>query len=190
MEKKTEVAVFEICGESKENVEACKKWLKELIEGEQEEKCFQDVVIETFDEAEIQKLNDLQRRLHIAIQLDKDKSPPRILVSGIPRDVIEAYTEIQQLIDAVKHDQEEKSKAQLVQKLVEWQHQSNGNDFIAFDMITNLHLEDGKISDKTYVDVQLQGKTWHANLKKMHAKDDKKTSIKIRRVEKGNEKLD
>ncbi|XP_066467944.1 protein mono-ADP-ribosyltransferase PARP14 [Tiliqua scincoides] len=184
VEKKTEVAVFEICGKTKANVEGAEKWLKELILGEQTEKHFQDVVIEMFDEAEIQKLNDLQRRLHIAIHLEKEKSPPLILVSGIPRDVMDAYTEIQKLIDTVKHDQEEKFKAQLIQKLVEWQFQSNGDNFIPFDMLTNLHLEEGKINNEKHVDIQFQGKKYQANIKKMCATDDQKRSVKIKRVEK------
>ncbi|KAJ6665482.1 hypothetical protein lerEdw1_003323 [Lerista edwardsae] len=184
LEKKTEVAVFEICGKTKTNVEDAEKWLKDLILGEQTEKRFQDVVIETFDEAEIKKLNDLQRRLHIAIHLEKEKSPPLILVSGIPRDVMDAYTEIQMLIDTVKHDQEEKSKAQLVQNLVEWQYQSNGDIFLAFDVITNLHLEDGKINKKTHVNIQLQGKNYRVNIEKMYATDDQKRRIDIRRVSK------
>lgn len=189
LEKKTEVAVFEICGKAKTNVEDAEKWLKDLILREQTEQRFQDIVIETFDEAEIQKLNDLQRRLHIAILLEKEKSPPLILVSGIPRDVMDAYAEIQTLIDTVKHNQEEKSKAQLVQNLVQWQYQSNGDVFLAFDVITNLHLEDGKINKKTHVKIQLQGKNYWANIKKMHATDDQKRHIEIRRVSNGNERL-
>ncbi|XP_063144814.1 protein mono-ADP-ribosyltransferase PARP14-like [Candoia aspera] len=189
LEKKIEMASFEICGENRENVEDAVAWLKKLIFQEQTENLIVDDLIDMFDDAEIKKLNDLQKRLHIAIQLDKMQSPPFILVSGVPRDVLTAFTEIQNLLKYLKADQEKKSKAELAKVLVEWQYCTNGDAFVAFDMLSNLDLEDAKISKKKQVQVQIQGENYTADLNKMCVVDSQGKSIKINRVGKNEDKL-
>ncbi|XP_053143016.1 protein mono-ADP-ribosyltransferase PARP14 [Hemicordylus capensis] len=189
LEKREERAIFEICGESKKNVEAAETWLKQLILQEQTEKNICHELIDMFDDEEIKKLNGLQKRLHISIQLEMNESPPFILVSGIPRDVLDAFEEIQKLIDNIKNDREEKSKAELAQNLVEWQYSINGNTFTPFDMITNLHLEDAKISNKMHIGIQLQGNSYTTDIKQMTAKDGQGRSISIKRITKDQGKL-
>nr|XP_056717390.1 protein mono-ADP-ribosyltransferase PARP14-like [Euleptes europaea] len=189
LEKKLEVAVFEICGERKKNVEDTEAWLKQLILQEQTEKCISDVLIEMFDEAEIKQLNDLQRRLHITIHLDKKQSPPSILVSGIPRDVLEAYMHIQKLIQTMKDDREEQSKAKLAHNLVEWQYSPKGDLFLPFDLLDNLHLEDAKINNTVKARINIQGKSYMADFKNLTATDSQGKSISIRRMAKEEGKL-
>ncbi|XP_042301491.1 protein mono-ADP-ribosyltransferase PARP14-like isoform X2 [Sceloporus undulatus] len=175
LEKKVEVAVFEICGEDRKNVDAAESWLKKLILQEQAENRITDELIDMFDDAEIQKLNELQKRLHIAIQLEKKQSPPFILVSGIPRDVLTAFTEIQDLIKKMKDDREERSKAELAKNLVEWQYSKDGDKYTSVDMLANLHLEDAMISKKMHVNIQIDGKAYMVDLKNMSAHHKGKT---------------
>ncbi|XP_062972727.1 protein mono-ADP-ribosyltransferase PARP14-like isoform X2 [Elgaria multicarinata webbii] len=189
LEKKVEVAVFEICGESREKVEDAESWLKKMILQEQTENCISDEMIDMFDDTEIKKLNELQKSLHIAIQLEKKQSPPFILLSGIPRDVLTAFTEIQGLIKTMKENREEKSKAELVKNLVEWQYCTSGNVFVAFNMLVNLHLEDSKINNKTHVNIQIHGKSYIANLRNMFATDSLGKCVNIRRIAKDEGKL-
>ncbi|XP_061464993.1 protein mono-ADP-ribosyltransferase PARP14-like isoform X2 [Rhineura floridana] len=189
LEKKMEVAVFEVCGESKENVEDAESWLRKMILQEQTENRISDELIDLFDDGEIKKLNDLQKRLDIAIQLERKQSPPFILLSGIPRDVLTAYTEIQNLLRRIKDDREEKSKAELAQHLVEWQYSTNGNVFAPFDMLSNLHLEDAKISNKKSITIQIFGKSYTADITNMCATDGQGSSVDIRRVAKEQGRL-
>ncbi|KAL8183202.1 UNVERIFIED_CONTAM: hypothetical protein K2H54_023067 [Gekko kuhli] len=189
LEKKSEVAVFEICGEHKKNIENTEAWLKQLILQEQTENCISDVLIDMFDEAEIKQLNDLQRRLHIAIDLDRKQSPPSITIAGIPRDVLEAFTEIQTLIQRMKDNREEQSKAKLAQNLVEWQYSPNEDQFHPFDLLDNLHLEDAKISNTKQVKISIQGKSYMADIKKRIATDNQGRKISIKRIAKEEGKL-
>ncbi|XP_077176452.1 protein mono-ADP-ribosyltransferase PARP14 [Paroedura picta] len=189
LEKKSEVAVFEICGEHKKKVEDTEAWLKQLILQEQAEQHISDVLIDMFDEAAIKQLNDLQRRLHIAISLDRKQSPPVITVSGIPRDVLKAFKEIQALIQRMKDDQEEQSKAKLAQNLVEWQYSLNGEKFLPFGLLDNLHLEDAKINNNPSVKVNIQGNDYNVDVKNTTATDNKGRSIRVKRMAKEEGKL-
>ncbi|XP_062830403.1 protein mono-ADP-ribosyltransferase PARP14 isoform X2 [Anolis carolinensis] len=188
LEKKVEVAVFEICGEDRQKVEGAEAWLKKMILQEQSENLIDDELIDMFDNAEIQKLNDLQKRLHIAIELKKNQSPPSILVSGIPRDVLTASTEIQKLIKKKKEEREERSKAELAKNLVEWQYCKDGDVYRPFEMLPNLHLEDAKISNKMNVNVQINGKTYVVDMINMNAQGHGKT-LSIKRIAKGEGKV-
>ncbi|XP_039179734.1 protein mono-ADP-ribosyltransferase PARP14-like isoform X2 [Crotalus tigris] len=189
LEKKIEISSFEICGENWKKVEEAEAWLRKLIFKEQTENLIVDDSIDTFADAEIKRLNDLQKRLNIAIHLNKTESPPFILVSGIPRDVLTAFTEIQNLLKTLKADQEKKSKAELVKVLVEWQYCANGNVFLPFDTLSNLDLEDAKIIKKGQIQVQIQGQKYTANLNKMCVVDNQGKSMKIKRVGKDEGKL-
>ncbi|XP_015284490.1 PREDICTED: poly [ADP-ribose] polymerase 14 [Gekko japonicus] len=189
LEKKSEVAVFEICGEQKKNVDDTEAWLKQLILQEQAEKRIPDELIEMFEDAEIKQLNDLQRRLHIAIHLDRKQSPPSITVSGIPRDVLEAFTEIQTLIQRMKDNREEQSMGKLVQNLVEWQYSPNGDLFQPVDLLDNLHLENAKGDNTGLVKISIQGKSYMADVQNRTATDNQGKRISIRRIAKEEGKL-
>ncbi|KAJ7345856.1 hypothetical protein JRQ81_001806 [Phrynocephalus forsythii] len=181
LKKKVEVTVFEICGESKKNVTDAESWLKKLILEEQSDSHITDELIGLFDDAEVERLNDLQKKLHIAIQLEREQSPPFILVSGIPRDILKATTEIQKLIKRIKEDQEKKSKAELVWNLVEWHYCTQGDTYQPFDMLTNLHLEDARISNKTSINIQIHGRSYKVAIQKMQADGQGKT-VPIKRI--------
>ncbi|XP_033019276.1 protein mono-ADP-ribosyltransferase PARP14 [Lacerta agilis] len=181
VEKKVEVAVFEICGESKENVQEAKSWLKEMILREQTEKLISDESIDLFDDEKIKELNNLQKRLHIAIQLERKQSPPFILISGIPRDVLEAYSQIDDLVKKIKRDREEQSKAELAHNLVEWQYSTKGNDFAPFDKLSNLHLEDARMSKKS-INIQIRGRSYTVDTINMHAVDGQGQTVNIKRI--------
>ncbi|KAH0621328.1 hypothetical protein JD844_022485 [Phrynosoma platyrhinos] len=188
LEKKIEVAVFEICGEDSKNVDAAESWLKKMILQEQLEIRIVDELIDMFDDAEIQKLNELQKRLHIAIQLEREQSPPFILVSGIPRDVLTAFTEIQDLIKKMKDEREERSKAELAKNLVDWQYSKDGYNYKSVDMLANLHLEDAKISNKMHINIQIHGTAYRVDFKNMCAYHKEKT-ILIKRIAKEEGKV-
>ncbi|XP_058050767.1 protein mono-ADP-ribosyltransferase PARP14-like isoform X2 [Ahaetulla prasina] len=189
LEKKIETSSFDLCGKSREKVEEAEAWLRKLVFKEQTENRIVDDLIDIFADAEIKRLNDLQKRLHIVIHLNKMESPPFILVSGFPRDVLTAFTEIQNLLKALKADQEKKSKAELAQVLVEWQYCAKGNVFVAFDSLSNLDLEDAKISKKKQIQVQIQGQNYIADLNKMCIVNSQGENMKIKRVVKDEGKL-
>ncbi|XP_075567608.1 protein mono-ADP-ribosyltransferase PARP14 isoform X2 [Pelecanus crispus] len=188
LEKKVDLATFQICGESQENVDATETWIKNLILKEQFENSISDELIENFDDSHIAALADLQRRNHVTIQLE-DKHPPHsIKISGISRDVCFVTVEVQKMIKKIKDTEEEQSKAELVYNLVQWRYAGSNDSFVAFDKLTNMRLEDAKIAKKTYLTVQINNKNYKVDLNTLQAKGDQGKTMNIQRVPKNEDK--
>ncbi|NXF57405.1 PAR14 polymerase, partial [Ciccaba nigrolineata] len=189
LEKKVDLATFQICGESQKNVDATEAWIKNLILKEQFENSISDELIENFDERQIGTLTDLQRRKHVTIQLDNKLSPPCIKISGITRDVYFVSVEVQKMIQKIKDTEEERSKAELVCNLVEWRYPRSNDSFVAFDKLTNMQLEDAKMAKKPYLTVKINKKNYSVNLNTLQANDEQGKTITIQRVPKNEGKL-
>ncbi|KFQ91695.1 Poly [ADP-ribose] polymerase 14, partial [Nipponia nippon] len=179
---------FQICGESQKDVDATESWIKNLILKEQLENSISDELIEKFDERQIDALADLQRRKHVTIQLENKLSPPCVKISGISRDVWFVSTEVQKMIQKIKDFEEEQSKAELVYNLVEWRYQGSNDSFVAFDKLTNMQLEDAKITKKTHLPVKIKKKNYTVDLNTLQATDDQGKTINIQRVPKNEDK--
>ncbi|NXS47671.1 PAR14 polymerase, partial [Balaeniceps rex] len=189
LEKKVDLATFQICGESQKNVDATETWIKNLILKEQFENIISDELIENFDERQIDTLADLQRSNHVTIQLEDKLSPPSIKISGISRDVCFVSVEVQKMIQKIKDAEEEQSKAELVYNLVEWRYPGRNDSFVAFDKLTNMQLEDAKIAKKPHLTVTINKKNYKVDLNTLQANDDQGKTINIQRVPKNEGKL-
>ncbi|NXU50547.1 PAR14 polymerase, partial [Turnix velox] len=189
LEKKVDLAIFQICGESKKNVDETETWLKNLISKEQLENVISDELIENFDEKHIDALADLQRRKHVTIQLENKHPPHHIKITGISRDVCFVFVEVQKMIQKIKDAEEEQSKAELVYNLVEWRFPGSKGIFVAFDKLTNMQLEDAKIAKKTHLTVKINKSNYNVDLNTLQAHDDRGKTISIQRVAKNEGKL-
>ncbi|KAM6398598.1 protein mono-ADP-ribosyltransferase PARP14 [Pluvialis apricaria] len=188
LEKKIDLATFQICGESKKNVDATESWIKNLISKEQFENIISDELIENFDERQIQTLADLQKTKHVTIQLENKHSPHHIKISGVSRDVCFVSVEVQKMIQKIKDTEEERSKAELVYNLVEWRYPGSNHSFVAFDKLTNMQLEDAKIAKKTHLTVKINKNNYNVDLNTLQASDDQGKTISIQRVPKNEDK--
>ncbi|XP_074001335.1 protein mono-ADP-ribosyltransferase PARP14-like [Numenius arquata] len=188
LEKKVDLATFQICGESKKNVDATESWIKNLILKEQFENIISDELIENFDERQIDALADLQRRKHVTIQLENKHSPHHIKISGISRDVCFVSVEVQKMIQKIKDTEEEQSKAELVYNLVEWRYPGSNGSFVAFDKLTNMQLEDAKIAKKPHLTVRISKNNYNVDLNNLQAIDDQGRTLNIQRVPKNEDK--
>ncbi|NXC68076.1 PAR14 polymerase, partial [Anhinga anhinga] len=189
LEKKVYVATFQICGESQKNVDATESWIKNLILKEQFENIISDELIENFDERQIKTLQDLQRTKQVTIQLENKVFPPCIKIFGISRDVWFVSVEVQNMIKKIKDTEEELSKAKLVYNLVEWRYPGSNDSFVAFDILTNMQLEDAKIAKKPHLTVKINKKNYKVDLNTLQASDDQGRTINIQRVPKNEGKL-
>ena len=189
LEKKVDLATFQICGESQKNVDATESWIKNFILKEQFENSISDELIENFDETQMNTLADLQKTNHVTIQLENKLSPPCIKISGISRDVCFVSVEIQKMIQKMKDTEEERSKAELVYNLVEWKYTGSNNSFVAFDKLTNMQLEDAKIAKKPHLTVKINNNNYKVDLNTLQANDDQGKTINIQRVPKNEGKL-
>nr|XP_009942545.1 PREDICTED: poly [ADP-ribose] polymerase 14-like [Opisthocomus hoazin] len=188
LEKKVDLATFQICGESQKNVDATESWIKNFILKEQFENSISDELIENFDETQMNTLADLQKTNHVTIQLENKLSPPCIKISGISRDVCFVSVEIQKMIQKMKDTEEERSKAELVYNLVEWKYTGSNNSFVAFDKLTNMQLEDAKIAKKPHLTVKINNNNYKVDLNTLQANDDQGKTINIQRVPKNEDK--
>ncbi|NWH63475.1 PAR14 polymerase, partial [Geococcyx californianus] len=188
LEKKVYLATFQICGESQKKVDAAESWIKNLILKEQFENSISDELIENLDEMQIDTLADLQRRKHVTIQLENELSPPCIKVSGISRDVCLVSVEVQKMLQKIKDTEEERSKAELIYNLVEWKYPRSNDNFVAFDKLTNMQLEDAKIAKKPHLIVNINKNYYKVDLNTLQASDDQGKTINIQRVPKNEDK--
>ncbi|NXA09460.1 PAR14 polymerase, partial [Sapayoa aenigma] len=189
LKKKVDLVIFQICGESQENVDAAESWIKNLILKEQFETSISNELIASFDKRQTDALEDLQRRKHVTIQIENKLSPPLIKISGFSRDVCFVSVEVQKMIQKIKDAKEERSKAELLYKLVEWRYLGSNDTFFAFDKLTNMQLEDAKIAKKPYLNVTINKKNYKVDLNALEASDDKGKTLSIQRVSKSEGKL-
>ncbi|NXF01618.1 PAR14 polymerase, partial [Smithornis capensis] len=189
LKKKVNLVVFQICGESQENVDAAESWIKKLILKEQFETSISNELIENFDKRQIDALDDLQTRHHVNIEIEDKCSPPQIKISGISRDVCFVSVQVQKMIQEMKDAEDEQSKAELVYNLVEWRYLENNDTFVAFDKLTNMQLEDARRAKKPYLDVKINKKNYRVDLNTLQASDNQDKTISIQRVSKSEGKL-
>ncbi|XP_074857419.1 protein mono-ADP-ribosyltransferase PARP14-like [Carettochelys insculpta] len=183
LQKKIEPTVFQFCGESQKNVEDAAAWIRNLILKEQHEMSVTDEAILSFEEQEFAELEDLQKKLHITIQLDSKDTIPSIQISGVTKDVLRANLEIQHIIKRVREFQEEQYKAELLSSLVKWQYLEN-DQYLSFDKLTNLRIEDAAMLNQREIDITFNNRNYRVDLVAKRAIDDRGKSMAIVRVSK------
>lgn len=178
LEKKTESAIFQVCGENETCVENALSWIQDLIKKEQCPYTSEDECIKDFDEKEFQELNELQRNLNITIFLDHKR--PLIEVWGI-KDAIKARDAIENMIKRVRLAKEQESRAACVSEFIEWQYEDN-NIFHNFDKITNLQLEEAKKEQRKTVNIKINHQSYTVDLKLYTATGAKGRNLSVRRL--------
>ncbi|XP_037692811.1 protein mono-ADP-ribosyltransferase PARP14 [Choloepus didactylus] len=181
LEKKTESAIFQVCGENEKSVENTISWLQDLIKNEQFTYINQDDCIKNFEEKEYQELNMLQKNLNITISLDRKK--PLIEVLGISRDVIKATSTIEGMIKRVRLDKEKESRADCISEFIEWQY-NDSNTFQPFDKMTNLQLEDARRAKRKTISVKINNQSYTVDLNTNTATDGRGHSLPVQRLTK------
>uniref|UniRef100_G1Q873 Poly [ADP-ribose] polymerase n=1 Tax=Myotis lucifugus TaxID=59463 RepID=G1Q873_MYOLU len=181
LEKKTESAIFQVCGENETCVENALSCLQNLMEKEQSLYTSEEECIKDFDEKEYQELNKLQKDLNILVELDHQK--PLIKVSGISRDVEQARNAVEEMIKTVRSAKEQESRADYITEFVEWQYDDN-NTYRSFDKITNMKLEEARKKQGKTVDVQINNQNYTVDMKTCIATGANGHSLQIQRITK------
>ncbi|XP_059543633.1 protein mono-ADP-ribosyltransferase PARP14-like isoform X2 [Myotis daubentonii] len=181
LEKKTESAIFQVCGENETCVEHALYCLQYLMEKEQSLYTSEEECIKDFDEKEYQELNKLQKDLNILVELDHQK--PLIKVSGISRDVEQARNAVEEMIKTVRSAKEQESRADYITEFVEWQYDDN-NTYRSFDKITNMKLEEARKKQGKTVDVLINNQNYTVDMKTCIATGANGHSLQIQRITK------
>ncbi|NXS08083.1 PAR14 polymerase, partial [Neodrepanis coruscans] len=183
LEKKINVAVVQICGENKKEVEDAENWLRSAILKEQFQIELVDDCIADFGEEESEELRHLQKTLKIALYL-RDTS---ILISGFEKDVWIAHSAVQKMILRVKTVKQEEAQAELFKNLIEWKYLEN-DSYVPFDSITNMRLEKAYTGKQKSISVTIGDQKYTVHMERRYAVDDQGKQILIRRVDKSEGK--
>ncbi|NXM34300.1 PAR14 polymerase, partial [Oxyruncus cristatus] len=182
LEKKMDLAVVQICGEIKKEVEEAENWLRSAISKEQLQTEIVDDSISHFSEKENEELHHIQKKLKIALFL-KGTS---IRISGFGKDVWIAHSAIQKMILRVKAAKQEEVQAGLLQNVIEWQYFEE-DSYVPFDSLTNMQLENAYKGKQKSISVTIGEKKYTVNMKLKYAVDDQGKQTAIRRVDKSED---
>ncbi|NWU30630.1 PAR14 polymerase, partial [Dyaphorophyia castanea] len=182
LEKKIDLAVVQICGENKKEVEEAEKWLRSAISKEQSQTEIVDESIPHFGEEEDEKLDELEEELNIVLQRRSNS----IKISGVAKDVWRASSAVHEMILRVKADKEKETEAKLIQYLVEWKYSENG-PYVPFDSLTNLELENAYRRKQKIIEVTIGERMFTVDMERKTAVDAQDKQISIRRVDKAED---
>ncbi|XP_040214270.1 LOW QUALITY PROTEIN: protein mono-ADP-ribosyltransferase PARP14-like [Rana temporaria] len=174
-----EPVVFSLCAEDKRSVEKTKAWLHKMIDSEQAEKVITEECISELEEAEVQKISDLQKSFQVSVIYKP--ADPSIRIVGLTRDVLPVSGEIEKVINRVKDRNNRERAAELTGKLVEWSY-DNGGTMIPFDKVTNLELEEAKNDKTAQITIQIRGNQYTVSVQRETATDQRGNQIQIQRV--------
>ncbi|XP_054895199.1 protein mono-ADP-ribosyltransferase PARP14-like isoform X2 [Poeciliopsis prolifica] len=157
-------AVFQLCADNQRNLSTVKKRISELILNEQAQRTIRDQYIHQFTQADMDELKALQRNLTVSIRLDRgqEDQEPQIHLEGLTRDVLTAESDIRNIIRRVERSENQKNKALLVRKQVEWKFQHWDGSMVSFDILTNLQLEEA-LEKSQSVKIKIKNETFNAD---------------------------
>ncbi|NWT07825.1 PAR14 polymerase, partial [Vireo altiloquus] len=182
LEKKIDLAVVQICGENKKEVEEAEKWLRNAISKEQSQTEIVHESISLFGEEEHEELDDLEEKLKIVLNV-KSAS---IGISGVTRDVYTASLAVHNMILRVKDAKEKEIQAELLQNSVEWKYSEKGS-YMPFNSLTNVELENAYMRKQKIVEVTIGERVYTVDMESKTAVDAQEKQISIIRVDKSED---
>ncbi|XP_060751201.1 protein mono-ADP-ribosyltransferase PARP14 isoform X1 [Tachysurus vachellii] len=176
-----EPVVFQLCGESQEDLNEAKNLITSFIVKEHMSTNIQDSAISNFSQEEADVLSNLQRELTVSIQLSKSGPEPVLTVEGLTRDVVKAECQIRDLIRKVEKNMTRQREAFLLMSQVEWQYQDSGK-FVPCDILTNYDLEQALLFKRPRLTIKINNDPYEANLTTGKAKG-KHGEIELARID-------
>ncbi|RMC18752.1 hypothetical protein DUI87_04648 [Hirundo rustica rustica] len=177
LEKKIDLAVVQICGENKNEVEEAEKWLRSTVSKEQSQIEIVDESISHFGEEEGEELDDLENKLKIVL----DVKSTSIEISGLTKDVCLASVAIHKMILRVKAAKE--IQAKLLQNSIEWKYFEK-DSYVPFNSLTNVELENAYMGKQKTVEVTNGEQIYTVDMERKTAVDAQGKQISIIRVDK------
>ncbi|NXB77054.1 PAR14 polymerase, partial [Donacobius atricapilla] len=179
-EKKINLAVVQICGENKKEVEEAETWLRSAISKEQSQTEIVDESISHFGEEEHEEIDDLEKKLKITLNL----KPTSIDISGITKDVCLAAVAVHKMILRVKGAKE--NQAKLLQNSIEWKYFGE-DSYVPFNSLTNVELENAYIGKQKTIKVTIGEQIYIVDMERKTAVDAQGRQISIIRVDKSED---
>ncbi|NXE34359.1 PAR14 polymerase, partial [Ptilorrhoa leucosticta] len=182
LEKKIDLAVVQICGENKKEVEEAEKWLRNAILKEQSQTEIVDESISHFGEEESEELGDLEDKLKIVLHLKSTS----IEISGVTKDVCIASLAVHKMILRVKTAKEKETHAKVLQNSVEWKYSEKGS-YVPFSSLTNVELENAYKGKQKIIEVTVGEQIYTVDMERKTAVDAQGRETPIIRVDKSED---
>ncbi|NWS86141.1 PAR14 polymerase, partial [Toxostoma redivivum] len=180
LEKKIDMAVVQICGEDKKEVEEAEKWLRNAISKEQSQTEIVDEYISHFGEEEREELDDLEQKFRINLDLKSTS----IEISGVTKDVCLASLAVDKMILRVKAAKE--TEAKLLQNSIEWKYFEK-DSYVPFNSLTNMDLENAYKGEQKTIDVTIGERIYTVDMDRKTAVDAQGGQILIIRIDKSED---
>ncbi|NWR47031.1 PAR14 polymerase, partial [Regulus satrapa] len=180
LEKKINLAIVQICGENKKEVEETEKWLRSAVAREQSQTEIVDESISHFGEEETEELDDLEKQLNILLNLKSNS----IEISGVTKDVCLASLAVHKMILRVKAAKE--AQAKLLQNSVEWKYFEK-DSYVPFNSLTNLELENAYKGKQKTIKVTIGEQIYTVDMERKAAVDAQGRETSIMRIDKSED---
>ncbi len=164
-----EPAVFQMCGETPEDLSEAKDMINSMILREHVTIPIRDPAITHFTKEDGEMLNAMQRELTVSVRLEKKDQDSVITLEGLTRDVHTAESRIRDMIRKVERNETQRSEAFFIRSMVQWQYQENGRSIKNFDMSTNYDLEQAYQKRRPTVKIKINNDEYEADLVRKEA---------------------
>ncbi|XP_048033781.1 protein mono-ADP-ribosyltransferase PARP14-like [Megalobrama amblycephala] len=167
--EKIEPAVFQLCGETSEDLREAIDTINSLIVREHLTIPISDPAIAHFTKEDVEMLNGMQREFTVSVRLEKKGQDSVITLEGLTRDVHTAESRIRDMIRKVERNEYRRREAFIISSMVNWQYQENGRNLKNFDMLTNYELEQAFQKRQPSVRIKINNDDYDADLVRKEA---------------------
>ncbi|XP_076130779.1 protein mono-ADP-ribosyltransferase PARP14-like isoform X2 [Alosa pseudoharengus] len=176
-------AIFQLCGETSQEVSRAKDCVTSFIMKEQASTQIQDPLISRFTQEDAKELQDLQRELTVSIRMEHRSTEPIIYLEGLTRDVFKVEGRIRDMIRKAERKETTRRDAFMISTLVEWQYLDRNNQLVPFDMYTNMTLEQAFQTKMQRVKIKIGRDEYEADLLGRVASKYGRNDIELKRVD-------
>ncbi len=159
-----EPAVFQLCGETPEDLREAKNMINSMILREHVTIPIRDPAITHFTKEDGEMLNGMQRELTISVRLEKKGQDSVITLEGLTRDVHSAESRIRDMIRKFERNENRRREAFFISSVVKWQYQEDGRGIENFDILTNYDLEQAFQRKQPSVKIKINNVEYEADL--------------------------
>ncbi len=159
-----EPAVFQLCGETPEDLREAKNMINSMILREHVTIPIRDPAITHFTKEDGEMLNGMQRELTVSVRLEKKGQDSVITLEGLTRDVHSAESRIRDMIRKVERNENRRREAFFISSVVKWQYQEDGRGIENFDILTNYDLEQAFQRKQPSVKIKINNVEYEADL--------------------------
>ncbi|XP_051540548.1 protein mono-ADP-ribosyltransferase PARP14-like isoform X2 [Myxocyprinus asiaticus] len=180
--KEIEPVVFQLCGETAEDLRNAREMINTLIIKEQMNIPICDPAIAHFTKEDVEMLNAMQRELTVSFKLEKKGQHSVITLEGLTRDVHIAESRIWDMIRKVERNEKRRRDAFMLSSVVEWKYMDGGHSLKSFDMLTNFDLEMAYQNKQPSVKIKIDNDEFYVDIFQQVA-IGQRTKFKLKRVD-------